>query len=158
MLTRLPKDVSPLIADFIGAALVGPLSDFAVAFLAKRNRGVFEPEFRLLPLAFYLVFGAMGFIGFGLASDSESSPWGPIVFLGLLNFGITVGCSAVVAYVVDCHRHTSDAALGAVVFGKNALSTILTCITNVWMDRGIKNAFVEMGGLAIATSLLTVPM
>ena len=39
------------------------------AYLAENspraNNGVFEPEFRLVLVSFYLVFGAMGFFGWG---------------------------------------------------------------------------------------------
>jgi len=137
--------------------LVGPLTDFTAAWMSRRNHGVFEPEFRLLPIFFYFFFGTMGLMGFGL-SISNPSPWGSIIFFGILNFGITIGCSAVISYVVDCHRHTADAALGAVIFGKNVLSAIITSETNNWLSLSIRDAFLEMGGMALATSLLTIPM
>ena len=149
--------MSPLVADFAAVLLVAPLTDYTAAFCSRRNRGVFEPEFRLPLVFFYFFFGALGLFGFGLSID-KPSPWGPIVFFGILNFGITIGCSAVIAYVVDCHRHTADAALGAVIFGKNVLSAIITSETNNWLALSIRNAFVEMGGMAIGTSLLTIPM
>lgn len=125
--------------------------------MSRRNHGIFEPEFRLLPIVAYFLLGSFGLIGFG-AAISNPSPWPAIVCLGLLNAGVTIGCSAVISYVVDCHRHTSDAALGAVILGKNVLSAIFTSETNNWLAISIADAFYEMGGMAIATSLLTVPM
>lgn len=72
--------------------------------------------------------------------------------------GITIGCSAAVAYVVECHRHTGEPAMGAVVFGKNAVSALVTAFTNNWLDTGIRNAFIVMAAVAVATSLSTIPM
>ena len=43
-------------------------------------------------------------------------PWiGPVIFFGLINFGITIGCSAAIGYVVDAHRQSADSALGGVI-------------------------------------------
>ncbi len=137
--------------------LVGPLTDYTAAWMSRRNHGVFEPEFRLPLVVFYFVFGGMGLFGFGL-SISNPSPWGPIIFFGVLNLGITIGCAAVVAYTIECHRHTADAALGAVIFGKNVLSAIITSETNNWLALSIRDAFLEMGGMCLFTSLLTIPM
>ena len=38
--------VSPLVADFVAVLLVAPLTAWTAAFFSRRNRGVFEPEFR----------------------------------------------------------------------------------------------------------------
>ncbi|GAA5890993.1 hypothetical protein JCM6882_008876 [Rhodosporidiobolus microsporus] len=150
--------VSALVADFIAAALAGTLTDWTAARLSRRNSGTFEPEYRLPLAIFYLVFGGMGFFGFGICVARGTSYWGPIIFFGILNFGITIGCHAIIAYVVECHRHSSDAALGAVIFGKNALSAIFTSFTNNWLASGIPMVFYAMGIMAVGTSLLALPM
>ncbi|GAA5988383.1 hypothetical protein JCM11641_005457 [Rhodosporidiobolus odoratus] len=147
-----------LLANFLGAGLVGPLTDFTARKLSSRNKGIFEPEFRLPMIIFYLVFGGMGLYGFGGVVGHDLGYWGAIVFFGILNFGITIGCSCIISYTVDCHKRSSDAALGAVIFGKNALSAIFTSFTNDWLDQGIDKAFYCMGSLAVGTSLLAIPM
>ncbi|GAA6047237.1 hypothetical protein JCM3770_006964 [Rhodotorula araucariae] len=151
--------IAALIADFLAAALMGPLIDYSAAFFSRLNGGTFEPEFRLpIGMLFYLVFGAMGLIGFGISAQQKLTHWAPIIFFGILNFGFTVGCASIVAYVVETHRRSGDAALGAVIFGKNVLSAIFTAFTNDWLAAGIQNAFVVMGALIVGTSLLTIPM
>ena len=57
--------VSPLIADFIAALMYGPLSNYVCKTMSRKNKGVFEPEFTLLNVAWYGVFATMGLIGFG---------------------------------------------------------------------------------------------
>ncbi|GAA6005560.1 hypothetical protein JCM10207_005250 [Rhodosporidiobolus poonsookiae] len=150
--------VAALIADFIAAVLVGPLTDYIAAYLSRRNGGIFEPEFRLPLIAFYAVFGGMGLYGFGIVAGNGGNSWGAIIFFAILNFGITIGCHCVIVYVVDCHPRESDAALGAVIFGKNALSAIFTAFTNIWLGWSIEYAFVIMGCLAVGTSALAIPM
>ncbi|BGO96853.1 hypothetical protein NBRC10513v2_000792 [Rhodotorula toruloides] len=150
--------LAPLVADFLAAALVGPLTDYLARRLSAANGGIFEPEFRLPVMLAFLICSGAGFIGFGLSIRNHLSYWAPIIFAGVLNFGITIGCHGVIAYVVECHRHSSDAALGAVIFGKNALSAIFTSFTNIWLAKGIDMAFIEMGVLCIGTSLFTIPM
>ncbi|BGP21868.1 hypothetical protein JCM10295v2_000743 [Rhodotorula toruloides] len=150
--------IAALVADFLAAAVVGPLTDYSARQLSAANGGIFEPEFRLPVMLAYFLFGGAGFIGFGMSIRNHASFWAPICLSGLLNAGITIGCHGVLAYVVECHRHSSDAAFGAVIFGKNALSAIFTSFTNIWLAKGIDLAFIEMGAMAIGTSLLTIPM
>ena len=41
------------------------------------------------------------------------------MFFGIINFGVTIGGSAAIGYVVDAHKHIADSALGAVIWFKN---------------------------------------
>lgn len=59
-------------------------------------------------------------------SCNVGAPWiGPVVFFGICNFAIVLGTTAGVSYIVDCNRHTTDAALGALIFWVGALSSLL---------------------------------
>ncbi|GJN91832.1 hypothetical protein Rhopal_004855-T1 [Rhodotorula paludigena] len=151
--------IAALVADFIAAAMIGPLTDFSASFFSRRNKGIFEPEFRLpIGMIAMALFGGFGLIGFGISAQRQDNVWGPIMSFALLNFGITVGCSAIISYIVESHRHSSEAALGGVIFLKNALSAGFSAFTNIWIAQGIQDAFVTMGGTCIATCLLTIPM
>ncbi|GAA6035278.1 hypothetical protein JCM8097_008795 [Rhodosporidiobolus ruineniae] len=150
--------VAALIGNLLGAAVAGPLTDWTAERLSSYNNGFFEPEFRLPLLSAYFLFGGTGLFAFGAIAQKGLSSWGVIVMFGVLNFGITVGCHAIIAHVVECHRKSSDAALGAVIFGKNALSAIFSAFTNLWIEAGIDKCFYSMGALAMATSLLGIPM
>ena len=49
-------------------------------------------------------------------SAHKFQPWiGPVFFFGIINFGVTIGCSAAIGYVVDAHRQSADSALGGVI-------------------------------------------
>ena len=70
--------MSPFIFSFIAALMCGPLTDLAAKKMSKANNGIFEPEFRLVLVVFYGIFGSMGFFGWGYActyaSHSKRSP------------------------------------------------------------------------------------
>lgn len=55
--------VGPFIASILGTIVTAPLLDYFAIRLARRNKGVFEPEFRLVLLAPMLVICFAGFIG-----------------------------------------------------------------------------------------------
>ena len=54
-------------------AVTGPLNDWGVVWISKRNRGIYEPEFRLLFMA-SMLFGVFGYIGWGVGS-AQNMPW-----------------------------------------------------------------------------------
>ncbi|KDQ63300.1 hypothetical protein JAAARDRAFT_202771 [Jaapia argillacea MUCL 33604] len=148
---------------FIGAALAalisGPLTDFLARYLSARNKGTFEPEFRLPLVIFYAIFGSMAFFGWGISANVQD-PWiGPVIFFALANFGITLGASGSIAYVVDAHRRSAEIAMGGVILFKNIFSVIITLFINDWLvARGVLSAFCTVGGVILFTTLLTIPM
>ena len=49
-----------IVIGFITSAIAGPMSDWSAKWLSRRNKGRYEPEFRL-----YLVIGIAVFCGLG---------------------------------------------------------------------------------------------
>ena len=79
--------IGPLIASFIGMVISGPAVDWMARYLAKRNNGVFEAEFRLPALLVMLVCEIIGFAVWG-AVQSAGGPWiGPEILYSLINLG-----------------------------------------------------------------------
>jgi len=55
--------ISPFIGGILGTAVAGKASDVIVRFMARRNGGIYEPEFRLvmaIPLTLATAIGLMG--------------------------------------------------------------------------------------------------
>jgi hypothetical protein len=108
----------------------------------------------------YLLITAPGFFAWGY-SLSHGDPW-PIpvvVCLGLINFGIQLGTTGVVTYVVDCHRTQASEAFAFMTLVKNCFAFGLSFYCNDWIAvQGVKNCFFVIGGITAAVSLLTVPM
>ncbi|KAJ6512696.1 MFS general substrate transporter [Mycena sanguinolenta] len=151
--------VGPLISAFIATVLAGPLTSYCARVLSKRNKGIFEPEFKLWPIILYIIFGTMGFVGFGMCLQ-RGLPWiGPVMFTSIANFGIVMGSTAAISYVIDSHRHTADAALGSLIVHKNVWSFGLTWnIVDQVLEFGPQKVFSVVGGVLACTCLLTIPM
>jgi hypothetical protein len=56
---------SAFVGALLGFVFCGLLADWSAKWLMKRNRGVFEPEFRLVLVVPQLVVGCMGIFVFG---------------------------------------------------------------------------------------------
>lgn len=91
------------IGTSLGLVICGPVSDWGILFLAKRNKGIYEPEMRLWVIAAFIPFVPAGvfMFGFGLANGSS---W-PILAIGsgLLSFGTAPASSIALTYLTDAY-------------------------------------------------------
>lgn len=79
--------IAPLVASLLGF-VAGPLNDWAVKKLARWNKGIYEPEFRLSLNVLTLILGVVGFFGFGATLENRM-PWaGPVVLYGIIYFAM----------------------------------------------------------------------
>ncbi|CAI6290629.1 unnamed protein product [Periconia digitata] len=153
-------NVSSFVASLIATVAAGYVVDGIATFMAKRNNGVFEPEFRLPAMIFYIAFTATGFFAWG-QSLAVQDPWPipVIVCMGLINLGVIIGVTAVVTYVSDCHREQSAEAFAIINFLKNMFAFGLTFYSNTWIEtQGVRDCFFVIGGVTMAVTLTTIPM
>ena len=94
------------IGAIVGFALAGLISDPSTRWLTRRNRGVYEPEFRLVLVIPQLILGCAGLYGFGItSSDIYKYGWfWPDFFFALEVAGMVLGAVAAALYIVDAHR------------------------------------------------------
>ena len=152
-------NLSSFVASVLGTMVAGPLIDGIVKRMSKRNKGIFEPEFRLPVMVTYLLFTATGFFGWGQAAYAQE-PWpiAVVLCLGIINFGIQLGTTGVVAYVVDCHREQAGEAFAVMNFIKNMFAFGMTFYINDWIATGIRDCFFTIGGITVFCTLITIPM
>lgn len=62
-----------IVGIVLAVAVSGPLIDSCVVWLSQRNRGIYEPEFRLVSMA-TMLFGVFGYIGWAVGNDDDM-PW-----------------------------------------------------------------------------------
>lgn len=67
--------LGPFVGNIFGTLYGGPLADWAIVRLARRNGGLFEPEMRLYPLIIPTICMAGGIIMFGVTADRVSDPF-----------------------------------------------------------------------------------
>jgi MFS family permease len=95
------------IGSSLGLLICGPVSDWGILYLAKRNKGIYEPEMRLWIIAAFIPFVPTGLFmfGFGLANGFS---W-PIIAVGyaLLSFGTAPASSIALTYLMDAYTNVS---------------------------------------------------
>lgn len=155
---------SAFIGSIVGLVLSGLLSDRINRAMIRRNKGKYEPEFRILLVLPMLVFSSIGLYGFGItAADIGRYGWLiPDVFFGFVIVGMVMGAVASALYVVDAHRDIAVEAFTCLLIFKNIFSFILTYFAYDWitagMSRSVRSTFVIIASIQVGICLLSVPM
>lgn len=174
--------ISPLIGSIIGAFVTGPVADYVVKFMARRNGGIYEPEFRLVLVFVTLILGGISFFGFGWSLQVQD-PWiGPVIFYGLQYFSVGFMTIAVYGYLTvrevpsmrsalheicadhsclvsqDCHRDKAPEAFAAINL-RNIYSFGMNFFISSWIEKqGPKEVFSIVGGVHVFICLCAIPM
>ena len=90
----------PFILCIAGEVISGPLNDYICMTMAKRNHGVYEPEFRLVLMVVVIIMGSIGFFGFGITVHYQTHWSGPVLTYGLANMSLAFASTCVFGYVL----------------------------------------------------------
>lgn len=152
--------ISLFIGGVLGTAVAGKVSDVIVKAMARRNGGLYEPEFRLvmaIPIAFTTVLGLMGY---GWAAEAGDAWIVPTVFLGVVSFGCSLGSTTSITFCVDSYRQYAGEALVTLNFSKNVLhGLVFSFFVTGWIEGdGAKSVFIYIGVIQLVILAFTVPM
>lgn len=149
------------IGALLGFVMAGLLSDSTARLMAKRNGGVYEPEFRIVLVIPMLVFGCAGLYGFGItANNTWRYHWfWPDFFFALEVMGMVLGAVASALYIVDAHREIAVEGFTCLLVFKNILSFGLTFSGWGWLvNAGIRPVFIAISSVQVAICCLSVLM
>ncbi|KAK3321778.1 major facilitator superfamily domain-containing protein [Apodospora peruviana] len=150
--------LSPFIMTAIGEIISGPLNDWICIYLTKKNKGIYEPEFRLPLMVVAVVLGVVGFYGFGASVEAQTHWSGPVLCFGFANMSLVFASTCVFGYVVDSYRKLNEEAFVA-INARNLLTFGLTYFVNDWLAaQGPLKVFAILGSLFLAVCLLTIPL
>ncbi|KAH6637254.1 major facilitator superfamily domain-containing protein [Chaetomium tenue] len=150
--------LSPFIMTIIGEVVSGPLNDWICVHLTKKNKGIYEPEFRLPLMAVALILGIVGFYGFGATVHYQTHWTGPVLCFGFANMSLVFAATCVFGYIVDSYKNHNEEALVA-INARNLLTFGLTYFVNSWLEaQGALIVFTILGSLFVFVTLLTIPM
>lgn len=152
--------ISPFIGGVLGTAVAGKVSDVIVKAMARRNGGLYEPEFRLvmaIPILFTTIIGLMGY---GWAAEERDLWIVPTVFLGVVSFGCSLGSTTAITFCVDSYRQYAGEALVTLNFSKNIFhGLVFSFFVTGWIEAdGAKSVFIWVGVIQLFVLLSTVPM
>jgi hypothetical protein len=152
--------LSPFIGGVLGTAVAGKISDIVVKAMARRNGGLYEPEFRLvmaIPIAITTVVGLMGF---GWSAEIKDQWIVPTVFFGIVSFGCSLGSTTSITFCVDSYRQYAGEALVTLNFSKNIFhGLVFSLFVTGWLTAdGSKTVFIWIGVIQMIVLIFTIPM
>ncbi|KAK6953783.1 hypothetical protein Daesc_003745 [Daldinia eschscholtzii] len=153
-LTNIPLALGTLIFSPIS----GWMADAVPVWMAKRNGGVFEPEFRLILMLIAIPFSTAGFIGFGFAASKGLPLAWCLVWITMHSVAVPFASQASISYVIDCHTKDANQAFVTINFVKAVMSFVASTVANGMLAKhGPKNLFIGIALLNLGISLLTIP-
>lgn len=146
-------------ASLIAAPLSGVIVDKVAKFMARKNNGIFEPEFRLIPMIIAVILSSVGFLGYGLSVSAGAPVYWPVAFQSIHAASVPFATQASFAYTIDCHPHDANQAFVTINFFKAVLTFLATALANPWLEQvGPRSLFFMVFGLNLGICLLTIPM
>ncbi|KAF9055995.1 MFS general substrate transporter [Panaeolus papilionaceus] len=147
-----------IVGIVLATAFTGPLTDWGTVWLSKRNKGIYEPEFRIFFVG-SMLFGVFGYAGWAVGT-SHNMPWiGAVACIAMANFAIVVSGSAAVTYLLDTHGPNALHVLALSNFGKNMVLYGFTFFANGMIARrGVKVSLLILAGCQAACCIASVPM
>lgn len=153
-------NVATLIGAVFGCFMSGVLSDKHVLWLAKRNNGLYEPEYRLWLLFITMVVSPVGLIMFGVGA-AKGGDWPAWVIYGglaLIGFGWgSVGDTAM-SYLMDAYPEIVIQGMVGVSIINNTLACIFTFVCSLWLDNsGTQNTYIVLAVIDFVLIAFIIP-
>ncbi|KAF2736482.1 MFS general substrate transporter [Polyplosphaeria fusca] len=153
-LTNLPL----LLVGLIGSPLSGWMADAVAKFMARRNQGVFEPEFRLTLMLIATPLATAGFLGFGMSVQNGAPLAWPLLFMSIHSLSVPFAAQASLTYVIDCHPKDANQAFVTINFTKAVFTFLATTYANSWfMSVGPRGVFDAITLINLGICSLTIP-
>lgn len=147
------------IVGLISSIIAGMASDWLIKFMAHRNNGVYEPEYRLVMMIPAVLFSTVGFLTLG-PLYARHAPVSQLVITGLLfHLGGPFASSACVTYIFDTMQHTSTEAFVATSLFKHIFMFFATSYVPGWFKQvGPVKCYRTLAILNLAFASLAIPM
>ncbi|KAF5655491.1 transporter hol1, partial [Fusarium heterosporum] len=151
------------IGAVLGFVLAGLLADSSVKYMTKLNKGIYEPEFRILLVIPMMIIGGIGLYGFALTApgviEKKYTYHVPLVFFGFEVAGMVIGAVSSSLYIVDAYRDLAIEGFTIMIIFKNFFSFILTFFAYNWINQGgIERTMLAIASIQVVVCLLSVPM
>ncbi|BGO98281.1 hypothetical protein NBRC10513v2_002673 [Rhodotorula toruloides] len=156
--------IGPLVGSIPATVIAGPLCDYIATWMARANGGTFEPEFRLTLIFPSFLLEFFGFIGWAVITQKNEGGanihWiGPVMMYTLINIGQSVLSTAIIAYLIDCHRGHTAEAIAVINLSKNLILYGFTQFAiDMILKLGIPQTMYMLSGLLALSLAPTIPM
>jgi hypothetical protein len=153
-LTNLPL----LAASLIGSPLSGWMADGMSKFLARKNNGICEPEFRLTLMLIATPLATAGYLGFGMSIERGLPIAWPLLWSSIQSLSIPFAAQASLAYVIDCHPKDANQAFVTINFTKAVLTFLATSYASgFYIKMGPMMTLNIITAINLGVCMLTIP-
>ncbi|KAH7177260.1 amidohydrolase family-domain-containing protein [Fusarium sp. MPI-SDFR-AT-0072] len=150
--------LGPFVGNFLGSVYGGVLGDWVVVKLAKRNKGIFEPEMRLYILLLPALLMGGGLVFFGISADKGWHWIYPSIGGAMFGFGMASMIDISCTIVIDIYQTLTAEAFISVTFIRNIPSIGVPFGVVGWISSiGISKLFIISGCVATLVCLLFIP-
>lgn len=147
--------LGPFIGASIGSIFMSMVTDPIIKWCAVKNKGIYEPEYRLLLVAAGLLVG-IGLMSFGALAQDGKTYYATATMHGVTLAGVVIVAIAVGAYALDAYRDMSNDVFVSMIIFKNFLFYGFSSFVNTWVgSSGPAHVFYVFGGLAFAMTVTT---
>ncbi|KAL4878101.1 major facilitator superfamily domain-containing protein [Aspergillus karnatakaensis] len=150
-----------IVVALVGIPLFGHGNDYIIKYFAKRNKGVYEPETRLISIITPIVIGTFTAVLYGQACEfPEQYHWFIFVWSLAAYYFCFVGVNIVsITYVLDSYPTRAGPLLVIICAFRGIISFGTSYGTVPFVDRsGYDGAFGTFGGLTAALGLCALPV
>lgn len=150
--------IGAFIAGLVSSTLMALFYDRLCIWIARKNGGVYEPEFRLWIMWGCLIATILGF--FGIANAGWTVGYiAAAAWYGLIEISIVIAAIACAAYIVDGYRaHTVEIFIISASI-KNVLYWSVSLYVSDWVLRdGVVKVYNIMGAFLTPIVLVSIPM
>ncbi|CAK7236642.1 hypothetical protein SBRCBS47491_009707 [Sporothrix bragantina] len=149
----------PLIGGTIASAFLALVSDPLIRYMTRKNKGVYEPEFRLVLASVGGALTISGLSGFGYTVQTGQSIYLISFLWGMTLCGMSIVASITMAYALDSHpAHSVEIFIMNITFKNFFFYGLTNYIVEWFTDQGAQNLFGVIAGITGFLMLLTFPM
>ncbi|KIX96929.1 uncharacterized protein Z520_07043 [Fonsecaea multimorphosa CBS 102226] len=149
----------PFVGGMIGSIIVAVSGDRVVKWMTIKNKGTYEPEFRLVFMLPCAIFSGFGMFFFGYTMAHGSSAVLCAFCQGLMMVGVLIGVWSTMSYGLDAFRSQSNEMFVMNMFFKNFMFYGLSNFANNWVAaKGPEEIMFTFGGTTLAMCLLAIPV
>jgi hypothetical protein len=151
--------VGPAIGGLCASLFMCITSDPIIKICVKRNKGIYEPEFRLFQMVVCFIFTVLGLCLYGYGLQQFWNPPLTAIIHGIMLFGILVGAISSSAYILDAFRDLSNEVFIMAMAFKNFFFYGMSYYVNHWIAvGGPMQMFGSFAGISGFVILLGVPL
>lgn len=145
--------ISCLLGVVAAAVYTGYISDWMVLKLARRNKGIYEPEQRLWGFLLPTIVLPASLLLWGVGAAHEIHWFGLMVAMLGTAFCNTCGITLSVTYLVDCYRDISGDGMTSAIIIRNTMSFAVGYGITPWLQNlGYQNCFISAAFVGLAIS------